>query len=47
MEKLADMGVIIRPTTSSRKGKAKQVPSEGHVVFVDSKEDCESISYQG
>lgn len=43
MEKLADMGVIIRPTGSSRKGKAKQVPSEGHVVFVDSKEDCKCL----
>lgn len=44
MEKLADMGVIIRPTGSSRKGKAKEVPPEGHVVFVDSKEDCEWLS---
>lgn len=41
VEKLAEMGVIVRPgsQTKSKKGKGKQVPS-GHVLFVDDRKDC-------
>ncbi|RSH83567.1 uncharacterized protein EHS24_007255 [Apiotrichum porosum] len=42
VEKLAEMGVIVRPSSSaSRKGKGKDVPS-GHVVFVEAKEDFDA-----
>ena len=48
MEKLAEMGIILKPAESmSRrakgKGKPKSLPA-GHVVFVDEREDCESSS---
>lgn len=43
VEKLAEMGVIVRPGSpaKSKKGKGKETAT-GHVVFVDAKEDCES-----
>jgi len=45
VEKLAEMGVIVRPgsPTKSKKGKGKaKEAATGHVVFVDAKEDCKS-----
>lgn len=41
------MGVIVKPkaevtaTKNKGKGKAREVPTEGHVVFVDEKAECE------
>lgn len=43
VEKLAEMGVIIRPENGSgrkNKGKGKAVEG-GHVVFADGREECE------
>ena len=44
MDKLADMGVVLQPAEASsskiRKGKGKARPS-GHVVFAESRSDCE------
>lgn len=47
VEALAEMGVIVNSSaeaSSSKKGKgrSKNVPAGGHVVFVDDKEDCKS-----
>lgn len=53
VEKLAEMGVVVRPraevatTRSKGKGKAREIPNEGHVVFVDDKGECECSSYVG
>jgi U3 small nucleolar RNA-associated protein 11 len=43
VEKLAEMGIVLKPRneSSSRKGKGKAAPS-GHVIFVDGREECES-----
>jgi U3 small nucleolar RNA-associated protein 11 len=42
VEKLAEMGVVINPQASTRKGKGKgKAPQQGHVVFADGKEECE------
>lgn len=43
MEKLAEMGIVLRPTEDSvkRKGKGKALPPSGHVIFVDGREECE------
>lgn len=43
MEKLAEMGVVLSPALSSKKGKGKnKAPAEGHVVFVDDRDECKS-----
>jgi U3 small nucleolar RNA-associated protein 11 len=46
VEKLAEMGVVINPQasrTGKGKGKGKgKAPQQGHVVFADGKEECES-----
>ncbi len=42
MEKLAEMGVVLRPAGSlseKAKGKLRAVPA-GHVIFVERREDC-------
>lgn len=40
VEKLAEMGVVIRPDQTKRKGKAR-APAQGHVVFAEGKQECE------
>ena len=39
LEKLAEMGVVLQPQPSNRKGKGKA--QTGHIVFVDEVEACE------
>lgn len=47
-EQLLAMGVVVKPKEEtstvkrSRKGKGREVPTDGHVVFVDEKADRES-----
>ncbi|KAE8538544.1 hypothetical protein D1P53_004905 [Cryptococcus gattii VGV] len=43
VEKLAEMGVVLSPALSSKKGKGKsKAPAEGHVVFVDDRDEFEN-----
>lgn len=42
MEKLAEMGIVLSPALTRKKGKGKGKAPEGHVVFVDERSDCKS-----
>ncbi|OXG89591.1 U3 small nucleolar RNA-associated protein 11 [Cryptococcus neoformans A2-102-5] len=43
VEKLAEMGVVLSPALSRKKGKGKgKAPAEGHVIFVDDRADFEN-----
>lgn len=48
VEKLAEMGVVVDPSAglkrSKGKGKARDVPSNGHVVFAEDRSECEFCS---
>ncbi|WOO80664.1 U3 small nucleolar RNA-associated protein 11 [Vanrija pseudolonga] len=41
VEKLAEMGVVLRPDQTKRKGKGR-APAQGHVVFAEGKEEFDS-----
>jgi U3 small nucleolar RNA-associated protein 11 len=42
VEKLAEMGIVLKPReeSSGRKGKGKATPPSGHVIFVEGREEC-------
>lgn len=46
VEKLAEMGIVVDPSAGSKrskgKGKARDVPLNGHVVFAEDRTECES-----